>query len=66
MSGATISGSRRSGGGDRLAGRFIIQSYAVARSGGVSAGYVNIAILALLTLGLALALVRAREGKPRR
>ena len=49
--------------GEYLAGRFIIQSYAVARSGGVSAGYVSIAIMALLALGLALSLMRARGGR---
>ena len=47
--------------GEYLAGRFIIQSYEVARSGGISVGYVNIAIMALLALGLALSLMRARQ-----
>ena len=46
--------------GEYVAGRFIIQSYQVARSGGVSAGYVTIAIVALLALGLALSLVPRR------
>ena len=46
--------------GEYVAGRFIIQSFAVARSGGVSAGYVTIAIVALLTLGLALSLLPRR------
>jgi hypothetical protein len=48
--------------GEYVAGRFIIQSYAVARSGGISVGwYVNIGIVTLMTLGLALSLIRARQ-----
>jgi len=51
--------------GEYVASRFIIQSYAVARSGGVSAGYVTIAIVGLLTLGLALSLMRSRAARAR-
>ncbi len=45
--------------GEYVAGRIVIQSYAVARSGGISLGwYVNIGIVILLALGLLLSLMR--------
>jgi hypothetical protein len=48
--------------GEHLARRFIVQSYAVARTEGIPAGvYLNYALLALLTLGLVLALIPRRR-----
>jgi hypothetical protein len=44
--------------GEQLARRFIVQSYAVARTESIPVGwYVNIGLLALLTLGLVLSLI---------
>lgn len=46
--------------GEQLGRRFIVQSYAVTRTEGVAAGgYVTLALLALLTLGLVLSLLPA-------
>jgi hypothetical protein len=53
--------------GEHLTRRFIVQSYDVARTEGISAGgYVNLGLLTLLTLGLVLSLIplRQRRGKP--
>jgi hypothetical protein len=48
--------------GEHLARRFIVQGYAVERTEGTPAGwYVNIALLALLTIGLVLSLTPARQ-----
>lgn len=48
--------------GEQLARRFIVQSYAVARTDGTSFGwYLNIAILAVLALGLVLSLAPLRK-----
>lgn len=48
--------------GEQLARRFIVQSYAVARTESTPVGwYVNLGLLALLTLGLALSLIPARR-----
>jgi hypothetical protein len=47
---------------EALARRFIVQSYAVARTESAAAGsYINYAILALLALGLLLSLLPARR-----
>jgi len=49
--------------GEQLARRFIVQSYAVARTETGAAGwYLNYALLALLTLGLVLSLIPTRGG----
>lgn len=48
--------------GEHLARRFLVQSYAVARIEGTSVGwYVNMGLLALLTLGLVLSLIPSRR-----
>jgi hypothetical protein len=48
--------------GEQLARRFIVQSYAVARTESTPVGwYVNFGLLALLTLGLALSLIPTRQ-----
>jgi hypothetical protein len=48
--------------GEQLARRFIVQDYAVARTEGIPAGwYVTLGLLALLTLGLVLSLLPARQ-----
>lgn len=48
--------------GEQLARRFIVQGYAVERTEGISAGwYVNIGLLALLTVGLVLSLMPGRR-----
>lgn len=47
--------------GEHLGRRFIVQSYAVARTEGIPVGvYVNYALLALLVLGLILSLIPRR------
>lgn len=47
---------------EQLARRFIVQGYAVERTDGTPAGwYVNLGLLALLTLGLVLSLLPARQ-----
>jgi hypothetical protein len=47
--------------GEQLGRRFIVQSYAVARTEGAAAGtYVTFGLLALLAFGLALSLIRGR------
>lgn len=47
--------------GEQLARRLVVQSYAVARAEGIPVGsYVTLGLLALLTLGLVLALVPTR------
>ncbi len=51
---------------EHLGRRFIVQSYAVARTEGIPAGvYVNYALLALLVIGLVLSLVPLRERERR-
>jgi len=48
--------------GEQLARRFIVDSYAVARTEGVPVGrYVTFGLLALLTLGLVLSLIPRNE-----
>ncbi|HXV40100.1 MAG TPA: hypothetical protein VD701_03950 [Steroidobacteraceae bacterium] len=48
--------------GEQLARRLIVQGYAVERTEGIPAGwYVNLGILALLTIGLVLSLMPARQ-----
>jgi len=48
--------------GEQLARRFIVNSYAVVRTEGAPVGwYVNFALLVLLTLGLVLSLIPARQ-----
>ena len=48
--------------GEQLARRLIVQSYAVARTESTPVGwYVNIGLLALLTLGLVLSLIPTRH-----
>lgn len=48
--------------GEQLARRFIVQSYAVARTESTPVGwYVNFGLLALLTLGLVLSLIPTRQ-----
>ena len=49
--------------GEHLARRAIVQSHALARTDTASTGlYINLALLALLVLGLALSLLRARRA----
>jgi len=49
--------------GEHLVRRFIVQSYEVARTEGISAGgYVNPGLLTLLAVGLVLSLIPGRRG----
>ncbi len=51
---------------EQLARRFIVQSYAIARTESTPVGwYVTFALLTLLTLGLVLSLIRPRRHSPR-
>lgn len=48
--------------GEQLARRLVVQGYAVERTEGTPAGwYVNLGLLALLTIGLVLSLMPARQ-----
>lgn len=52
--------------GEHLARRFIVQSFAVARSEGIPVGvYINYALLGLLIAGLLLSLIARRRGAVR-
>lgn len=49
--------------GEALARRLIVRGYEVARADGAAGWYVNVALLALLALGLGLSLVHRRRPK---